>query len=162
MVEGRGLGGAGGSGWVAESSPGGTGTAEGWRLLRARGLQQSDAGKEAERLEMSSARHTAAGDRHSAARDKLERSGLRGVFPFSAGDPQIPERCHSASLIRSILLALLLLQDNQLSAAGFPLRVAKFCALGPGSPAPQKTIGSQVTELFSVRFFRNAFVQVTC
>lgn len=134
----------------------------GLEAAESQGIKQSDAGKDAERLEMSSALHTAAGDGHSAARDKLERSGLRGVFPFSAGDPQIPERCRSASLIRDILLALLLLQDDRLSAAGFPLRVAKFCVLGPGSPALQKTIGSQVTELFSVRFFINAFVQVTC
>lgn len=136
--------------------------AESQGVASAVGEKRAMLGKEAERLETSSALKSATGDRHCVVRDERERSSLGGTFPFGAGDPRIPEGCRSASLTRNILFALPLLRDDLLSSAVFPLQVAKFRALDPGSPALQKTIGSRVTELFSVHFFRNTFVQVTC
>jgi len=65
-------------------------------------------GIEAERVEMSSALTSRTGDRVSVVRDKLEvfmqeRSSLRGMFPFSAGEPWVPERSRSVAVMHNTL-----------------------------------------------------------
>ena len=77
-------------------------------ITNAIGEKRVVLGVQAERVEMSSALKSRTGDRQSVVRDKLEvfmqeRSSLRGMFPFSAGEPQIPEYCHSVSGMHNIL-----------------------------------------------------------
>lgn len=77
-------------------------------ITNAIGEKRVMLGIEAERVEMSSALKSRTGHRQSVVRDKLEaftqeRSSLRGLFPFIAGEPQTPEYCHSVSVMHNIL-----------------------------------------------------------